>query len=141
MRLTQESKDVGRTRYAGLLLVLLLGVLLRLYQLGTESIWNDEAFSLRDAAWPPVGGNKMRPIYYLFMHYWMPFGHSEVWLRLPSVLCGIASIYLTYRIAERLAGQSVALISAFVLALSPLEINHSQEVRMYEMASFLGLAG
>lgn len=43
--------------------------------------------------------------------------------------CGIATIGLTYVLARRLFGRQVALVAAFVLAISPLHIKYSQIVR------------
>lgn len=123
----------------GLILAVALG--LRLYQLGTESLWNDEGFSVRDAQWPPQGANKARFLYYLLLHFWMYFGTSDAWLRGLAVLFGMGCVYLVYILGNRLAGCAIGLVAATILALSPLEINHSQEVRMYTLATFLGLAG
>lgn len=123
----------------GLILAFALG--LRLYQLGTESLWNDEGFSVRDAQWPPQGANKLRFLYYLLLHFWMYLGTGDAWLRGLAVLFGMGCVYLVYALGHRLAGRATGLAAAAILALSPLEINHSQEVRMYTLATFLGLAG
>jgi uncharacterized membrane protein len=123
----------------GVVLAVALG--LRLYQLGEESLWNDEGFSVRDAQWPPQGANKARFLYYLLLHFWMYLGTSDAWLRGLAVLFGMGCVYLVYVLGYRLLGRSTGLVAASILALSPLEINHSQEIRMYTLATFLGLAG
>lgn len=123
--------------------IVLLATLLRLYQLGTESLWVDEMLSIWDAerlnqilTLPYV-----RPFYFLLLAGWMQLGTSDVWLRGLSVILGIASVFLTYQLGRRLVGEATGQIAALMMALSPLFINHSQEIRMYTLVSFLSLAG
>jgi len=124
----------------GSILVLALG--LYLYQLGTESIWLDEAFSIRDAQNLEWGGNlTVRPLYYLLLHVWMQFGTGEAWLRSLSAVFGVGSVFLTYRLGRQLLGVRTGLLAALLMALSPLFVNHAQEVRMYALGVFLSLAG
>ncbi|MGB3401638.1 MAG: glycosyltransferase family 39 protein [Microcoleaceae cyanobacterium] len=123
--------------------IVLLATILRLYQLGTESLWIDEMLSIWDAerlndilTLPYV-----RPFYFLLLAGWMQLGTSDVWLRGLSVILGIASVFLTYQLGRRLVGEATGQIAALIMALSPLFINHSQEIRMYTLVSFLSLAG
>jgi mannosyltransferase len=123
--------------------IVLLATLLRFYQLGTESLWVDEMLSIGDAqrlnellTLPYI-----RPFYFLLLAGWMQLGNSDVWLRGLSVILGIASVFLTYQLGRRLVGETTGQIAALLMALSPLFINHSQEIRMYTLVSFLSLAG
>lgn len=120
-------------------LILLLATALYLYQLGTESLWVDELFSIHDAKELKVIG--VRPLYYILLRVWMQFGTSDAWLRGLSVLFALGSVFLTYQLGRRLTGKTTGLIAALLLALSPLFINHAQEVRMYTLSTFLGLGG
>lgn len=120
-------------------LILLLATALYLYQLGTESLWMDELFSIRDAK--ALKLISVRPLYYILLRVWMQFGTSDAWLRGLSVLFGLGSVFLTYQLGRRLAEETTGLIAALLLALSPLFINHAQEVRMYTLGTFLGLGG
>lgn len=120
-------------------LILLLATALYLYQLGTESLWIDELFSIRDAK--ALKLISVRPLYYIFLRVWMQFGTSDVWLRGLSVLFALGSVFLTYQLGRRLAGETTGLIAALLLALSPVFIYHAQEVRMYTLGTFLGLGG
>jgi mannosyltransferase len=122
--------------------VLLLATLLYLYQLATESLWLDEIFSLRDANQPVADILETnRPLYYLLLKLWMQLSQSDAWLRSLSVVFSLGSIFLTYQLGCQLVGRGTGLIAALVLALSPLTINHAQEVRMYMVGVFFGLAG
>src|SRR5215212_6160987 len=72
--------------------VVLVGSRLRLYNLGGESIWWDEAYAIRVMSQPaPLeiihlsSLDNNPPLYYLLLHYWMLIaGDSEVAVRLPS---------------------------------------------------------
>jgi uncharacterized membrane protein len=123
--------------------IILLATILRLYQLDTESLWIDEMLSIGDAGrldqiltLPYV-----RPFYFLLLAGWMKLGTSDVWLRGFSVILGIVSVFFTYQLGRRLVGAGTGQIAALIMALSPLFINHSQEIRMYTLVSFLSLAG
>lgn len=120
------------------LLISLIALFLYIYQLGTESFWIDEILSVESAQGPL---NLNRPFYFILLRFWLLFGQSDTWLRTPSVLFGLGCIALTYRLGCQLANRKTGQLSALLLALSPLAINHSQEVRFYMMSTFLGLAG
>ena len=120
------------------LLVFLTALFLYTYQLGAESFWIDEILSVESAQGPL---NLNRPLYFVLLRFWMLFGQSDIWLRSLSVLFGLGSVVLTYCLGRKLADRRVGQLAAFLMVLSPLAINHSQEVRFYMMSTFLGLAG
>ena len=124
--------------YAGLIVMLALA--LRLFQLGKESLWIDEGFSLRDATYLEVLKG-IRPVYYLVLRGWLDLGGgaNEALLRLPSVIFGVAGVWVLYLLGRRLLGAQVALLASAFMAISVLQINHSQEVRMYSLTVLLTL--
>lgn len=140
---TRNSKKTARLQqWLPIALVLLLAATLRFYQLGTESLWIDEIYSIRDARSLPTNLlNNTRPLYYLLLGVWMQFGSSEAWLRGLGVIFGVGSVFLIYLLGFRLSGKATGLVAALLLSLSPLAINHSQEVRMYMLSVCLGLGG
>lgn len=84
--------------YGPICAVLLVGGFLRIYQLGTESLWFDEAISrefanLEDSS-QIIEQSKTDnnfPTNYLILHYWVwLFGDSEFSLRFPAALAGFA---------------------------------------------------
>lgn len=121
-----------------LLLMLVLASALRLYQLGLESVWIDEQFSIRDAEQLRLG---TRPLYYLLLHFWMWFGNSDLWLRSLSLLFSSATVVLVYLLGRRLMSRKAAGIAAAMATLSPLFVGYGQEIRMYALSTFLTLAG
>ncbi len=120
-------------------LILLLAAVLYLYHIGIESLWIDELFSVLDAK--ELKLNAVRPLYFILLHAWMFFSTSDAWLRGLGVLFGLGSVFLTYQLGRRVAGELTGIVAALLLAVSPLFINHAQEVRMYTLSTFLSLAG
>jgi mannosyltransferase len=111
-----------------------LGLALRLYHLGAEGFIPDEGISLEHAAGPKV--DMVRPVYFLLLRLWMRPGMSEGLLRLPAALFGAASVPITALLGARLLRPRAGLIAALLLAVAPIHINHSQEVRMYSLMLF-----
>ena len=128
-------------RHRSILIILALATLLYLYQLDENSLWIDEFISIYSSQRLPEGLGPVRPLYYILLRFWMVFGTGVWWLRGLSVILGVGSVYLTYRLGERVAGKAVGAAAAVVLACSPLAINHIQEVRMYALGNWLSVAG
>jgi len=124
--------------------LILVGALLRVIALGHKSFWLDEIASVAIARrpWPTLAhflwhdeGNMA--LYYVLLKPWLHFGYREATVRLLSVLAGVVSIPLMYRLGARLLGTNAAtLIATLLLALSTCAIAVSQEARAY---SFLVL--
>jgi uncharacterized membrane protein len=124
-------------------LILLLALILRLVNLG-QSLWLDEAVqaitSQKSFAYifQEIIGDFHPPLYHFLMHDWVRiFGSSEVALRIPSVLFGVGTVWLVYRLGKigRL-GKVWALVAALFLATAPFHVYYSHEARMYSMACF-----
>ncbi|MCA1993282.1 MAG: glycosyltransferase family 39 protein [Coleofasciculus sp. S288] len=124
-------------------LILLLSAALYLYQLDQKSLWFDELISIGDAKELGQGRTfrKGRLLYYTLLRIWMIFGESDAWLRLLAVLFGVGSVFLIYQLGRRLFEEPTGLLAALLLAVSPVFINHAQEVRYYTMSICIGLAG
>ena len=66
-------------------------------------------------------------------------GHSELSLRLLSVLSGVGLVLASFFVVMRLTGNRIAaLLSAWLVAIDPYFVEYSQEARPY---AFLQLAG
>jgi mannosyltransferase len=125
---------------------LLLALVLRLYNLGADSIWLDEAISYDQVKLPfeamiaELTTDVHPPVYYVILNFTVHvFGSSEFLLRLPSVLFGWLSVVLVYPVASMLCDRRTALYATLLGAISLLWINYSQEVRMYSLASCMAL--
>lgn len=134
-------------KHTPLLVVVIAGAFLRLYQLEAESLWHDEMVSVGFAHLDDLSGiveasktDNNFPIYYVFLHYWIAlFGDSEFSVRFPSVLVGIFSIVAMYRVGYLLFGRNEGFVASLILALSSLHIYYSQEARVFELMTLLTL--
>ncbi len=141
-----KLKASANSLYRWLPIALILGVaaVLFTFRLEGEGLWLDELTSIQDASLTPLDAyreNQLRPLYYFLLMGWMRFGSSDAWLRSLSVVFAIVSVLLIYRLGRRLAGEAEGLVAALLLTISPLFINHTQEIRMYVLSLCLGLAG
>ncbi len=128
-----------------LLLVTLLGLVTRLI-LSNQSFWLDEGASImmaRLSLSQLLEGIKMDfhpPIFYALLHYWLPLAGNTDWLiRLPFILLATTTIPAVYYLCREVFGDKsrVPLLSAVFLALNPLHIYYSQELRMYSLVTLL----
>ena len=78
---------LGRTEALALIGIIGLAAGLRLYQLGSRSVWLDEASSLWAARlpWPQLiptlaTHDETPPLYYALLHLWIAFGDGEAWI-------------------------------------------------------------
>jgi len=127
-----------------LVAVMVLGTILRLYRLTAKPLWYDEitfiAHALKglDFMLHPVANYKIPHI--VLLKVWIAaFGMGAFATRILSVLLGIASILLVYRLGKSLFNNSVALIASFLLSISCFHIYHSQQVKHYSFLVFLVL--
>ena len=127
-----------------LLLIILLGSFLRIYGLGSESIWFDEAVSInvsqQSVALIIEKAELHPPLYYIILLFWiLLFGTSEVATRSLSAIFGIISIFLIYQVGHALFSRKIGLISCFISAISYFHIYYSQEIRSYSLLLLLTL--
>lgn len=136
----------ARLLLLALLVIIALGAVLRVYKLNGESLWLDEAYSIKFSQEAPAGiiaetaKDVHPPLYYFALHYWMLiFGDSETMVRLLSALFGILALPVIYKLASRMFDQATGLLAAGLLALSRFHIEFSQEARMYSLLCLLSL--
>ncbi len=140
-----KTVEPGRQPVLLLLLILIVGALLRVYTLGLESFYFDEAYSVwaarHSSNWLVALSTEriFPPLYYLLLHFWLVLGESEFAVRLLSVALGVVSIVAIYTLAKQLFDTRAGLLSAWLLAISPLHLWFSQEARMYMLVFTLSL--
>lgn len=122
-----------------LAIVLLLALFLRLVNLN-QSLWLDEAIgaiAARDYSYSEIITSFITfdnhpPLYYLLLKFWSSiFGYSEIALRGPSVIFGVLTVFILYRLNK---------FGSLLLATSQIHVYYSQEARMYAMAAFFATA-
>jgi len=130
-----------------ILAILLLGFGLRLFQLGHDSLWNDEAgvalvalesdlikatFALR---WHAMA----MPLDYFVAWAVIRLSRQEFFLRLPALFWGTLSLAIAYRLFRRLADKKVAILAVLLMSLAALLVQYSQELRFYAPLVFFYL--
>lgn len=128
---------------------LLLGLLLltafaaRLYEAAAYFLNPDEAMHFLEAsqaslflAYQAALTNAHPPLFILLLYFWRELGHSELILRLPSVLSGTACCWLSYLWLKMVTGRRAAFLGLLLMAFSPTFIRLSAEVRQYALLLF-----
>ena len=143
-------EPVPRQRVGGpldtlaLALVTVLAAILRLLHLNDRSLSLDDGVSIALARadsstfvhWIWRSEFNMA-LYYLLLRVWVHVGHSELVVRLLSVLLATATVPAIYLVGIRLFGRSAALMAALLLAVHPFHLALSQQVRGYPLAILL----
>lgn len=116
---------------------------LRFFDLGGQSYWTDEAISLETASWSwstlyhYFQVDPHPPLFYLIVRSFVSFGITGEWsLRLISALAGIGAVWCVVWLLHRHFSDSAALAGGLLLAINPLHIWVSQELRGMAMAGF-----
>lgn len=122
-------------------LVLVLALFLRLWHIDTRDIWYDELLTVlqSEKSIAVITNEVPTPIHYYFVHLFLFFGKSTFILGLPSVLFGLASIYILYRIGAIVKHEWLGLVSAFLLAISPMHIEFSQQILFFSYVVFFSV--
>lgn len=132
--------------YLGILLILLLGWLLRLYNLDFQPLWWDEGYTVYFAtlSLPELLTETAHldhpPLYWMAIKLWGGFAGLSPWsTRFFSVLWGILTVALVYRLARFFLPTWSALVAALFAAFAPFLLWHSREARMYSLVFTIAL--
>jgi len=161
------AKKVMKARWI-VIIVILLGFGLRLWGLSSQPIWWDEARNITVASKPlreiPASGELdiHPPLYFLLLHFWMRIGgwssaesaitldekglpHDQAFaffLRFFSLIFGVVSLPLCFRLGAKLGGQTLALLATIALSTAPFWVSEAQQIRMYTITlAFLLASG
>lgn len=128
-----------------LLSIVVVSVVLHFWELGKQSLWIDEMFTLRniECTWSEViktsvTVNNSPPLYYICNKLFCSLGgYGEVALRFLSALFATLSVVMLYFFTKEIFSKKIALLSAFLLAINPLALWFAHEARNYTMVVFL----
>lgn len=119
---------------------ILLGVYLRVAGFWEPSLWLDElstAWASGAQGWGDLWRRSVlahqTPLYYMVVRGFLTFGRNEFFLRLPTVIFGLASLAVLMITMRRVGGTRAALYAGAIYALNTRAILHGQEARMYAM--------
>ncbi|MGL4598964.1 MAG: glycosyltransferase family 39 protein [Bacteroidia bacterium] len=131
-----------------LFVIAILALVVRLWNLGSESITADEVSALLRLQYASFGEmleNGVRPdghpaFVQILLWFWTHlFGDSEWVVRLPFALAGTGAVIFTGYIGKKWFGQTAGLLAAACLALLEFSIMYSQLARPYAFGLFFGL--
>jgi len=139
-----RGADLARWLLLG---ILLFGFALRLYHLGSESLWLDEmgqasvaSGTLREA----LAGAKLHhgaaPLDYLLTWLVLQIASIDFLVRLPAAFFGTLTLALLYLLGRKLFDRPAGLLAALLLAIAPLHLRFSQEARFYALFTALVVA-
>mgnify|MGYP001597706104 CR=1 FL=1 len=124
-----------------LFLIIVIGLLFRLYHLSGRDLWYAEVLSVLQSQrnLPQIFKEVSTPLHYIILHFFLYFGKNSFILGLPSVLLGIGSIILLFLITRRFATTSIALLTSLLFAISPMHIEFSQQILHFSYLIFFTL--
>lgn len=128
-----------------LLAIAAVALVLRLIRLGTHSYWRDEAFNLVKAQHfgAVLRGDLVSnhpPLFTALVAFWRIIGlDGNEWLvRLLPVILGMAGVFATYALGKVMLGSRAGLTAAFLVAISPFHVHHSQDLKEYILLPLTG---
>lgn len=140
------SKMHTNVTSSGLLLgtLVLFAFALRVFMLGVQDIWWDEARNIFTASRPLEAIASAPeldihpPFYFHLLHFWIGVvGTSEFVVRFFSLWFGVALVPVALRLGTYLKDRTVGWWAAFLVALSPFLVDEAQQARMYTLLLFL----
>jgi len=124
-------------------LIVLVGTVLRFWNLGQRGFWFDEALAVLRAAQPDLTSvfrtppSYELPVYHSILHFWLAFGSGEAVARSFSALLSSVNLALAWLILKRILPRGEALATLALFALSPWQVAYAQEARPYALRQSL----
>lgn len=134
-----HAQAVARAAQHALALSLALGFVLRVLAANSRSLQYNDTFSIFLAArsLPEIlsgtAADTMPPLYYFLLHFWMSISQQVWFIRLLTTLLSLLVIAINYALVAHLFGRPAAGWAALLTAISPLQMYHAQDVRMYAL--------
>jgi mannosyltransferase len=127
----------------GAVAIVALAAALRFEGLARDSLWYDEAISLKYAR-APIGDREHwhngMVLFHAMLHGWIRLAdESEAALRFPSAVFGVAAVALLIALVRRVNGWTAALLAGLILAVSWKHVDYSQEARSYSLFIMLAV--
>ncbi len=122
----------------------LIALVLRASQVH-QSLVADEVFTFQDingrsfrAVLTTVhsGGENSPPLYFLLAWLSAKLGDPTIWIRLPSIVLGTATVPVIFAIGRRSVGRLGALIASAIFAVTPFTVYYGTEARPYATMTF-----
>lgn len=142
-----ESRDVTRTDLWLVAACTIAAIAMRWYRIDADSIWLDESaswwFATRSLSelWGDAAYWEPNPVlYYALLKFWIAaFGDSATAMRALSALASTSIVPVVYGIGRLVVdgprGRSIAVCSALLVAVHPMQVRYGQEARAYALLS------
>ncbi len=125
--------------------IVILAVILRCIFINTRNIQYDDAFSyfLARASIDNIirgtAADTMPPLFYFILHFWQMVS-DEIWfLRLLSVFLSLGALLFLFGLVKNSISITAGLWAALFAVISPLQIYHAQDIRMYALFACCGM--
>ncbi|MBI5376669.1 MAG: glycosyltransferase family 39 protein [Candidatus Schekmanbacteria bacterium] len=115
--------------------------------LGEKSLWVDEIFSVNAVRhfnnsfgdfFSFIAGDVHPPLYFLLLSLWAKLsGDSDISIRFFSVLCALLVIAANYFFTKKILTRSTAILSSFIIGISPFFLLYSRMARYYVLEALL----
>lgn len=133
------------TKKIPILIITLIGLLLRLFKLGYNDLWYDEAISIYitkiffNFSVYSLLAHFDRPLFYSILYSWIKlFGQSEFSIRFPALVFSTLTIPSIYILGKKMFNSKVGIVASAIIALSPFQIWYAQEARHYSTVLLFG---
>lgn len=119
--------------------IILTGIFLRLISLLKQPIWFDEIASITVSQKPFIqllfstAADTHPPFYFLLLKLLSIFSVNTHYLRFFSLFIGTLTIWVTYKIIYKISSSKASLATALIIAINPLHIYASSQIRMYSL--------
>jgi len=143
--LVRRSRGGHRASLANLITLTALALGVRLYGLSDKPLWLDEIIThgrSNRPIWDLITNsfsNSHFPTYFVLIRAFDPPIIDEWMVRLPSAFLGASAVFLVVLIATEVRNARAGLVAGLLMALSPFEVQFSQEARPYTLVSCLVL--
>ncbi|MBP8017148.1 glycosyltransferase family 39 protein [Candidatus Gracilibacteria bacterium] len=139
-------KNHKKLHYILISFCFIIYLLLSVYNIDGIGLWLDEIMSLDfcDSTFKEmirdISEDVHAPLYYIFLHFFIKsMGISEFTSRLPGIIFGILTIVGLYFLAKKIINKEYAVLSCFLLSISPFFIEFSREVHPYSLSALLSV--
>ena len=125
----KKKWDAGRfvQQHGILLSIVTVSFGIRILGLPGRDLWYDECLDILQAekGLAQILRDVSSPLHYIIIHLVMTaIGREPLILMYPSVLSGVATVYVVYRMGLRVWGRDLGLVTAALFAVSPMHINY-----------------
>jgi uncharacterized membrane protein len=111
-----------------------------------QSLFGDEVFTYHDVVGHSfssllsgvyTGGENSPPLFFVLAWLSAKLADPTVWIRLPSIVLGSATVPVVYLLGRQVVGRGAGLVGAAIVALSPFCVYYGVEARPYATMAFL----